>query len=144
MNEGMTLLGWYQVKLFIEHASGISMDALHILVGFAIFLLAAQVLMRSVADPLPWLATLLLEVGNEVHDLTIELWPDLGSQLGEGAKDIILTMTLPTMLMLIAHWRPMILVSDASQPRLTDDQVPDRAEVLVAMGGSAGLEDERQ
>lgn len=144
MNEGMTFLGWYQVKLFIEHASGISMDALHILVGFAIFLLAAQVLKRSVANPLPWLATLLLEIGNEAHDLTIELWPDLGSQLGEGAKDIMLTMTLPTLLMLIARWRPMILGSDIAQPRLTDNQVADRAEVLVAVGRSAGLEDQRQ
>ena len=112
----MTFLGWYQVKLFIEHASGISMDALHILVGFAIFLIAAQALKRSIVDPLPWLATLLLEVGNEAHDLTIELWPDLGSQLGEAAKDIVLTMALPTLLMLIARWRPMLVGAAPRDP----------------------------
>jgi hypothetical protein len=105
----MTFLGWYQVKLFIEHASGISMDALHILVGFAIFLIAALALRRSVASLLPWLATLILEIGNEAYDLHVELWPDPGSQLGEGAKDIILTMALPTLLLLVARWRPTLL-----------------------------------
>lgn len=112
----MTFLGWYQVKLFLEHAVGISMDALHILVGFAIFLLAAHVLKRSLASSLPWLATLLLEIGNEAHDLTIELWPDPGSQLGEGAKDIALTMALPTLILLVARWRPELLVSTNRQP----------------------------
>ena len=109
----MTFLGWYQVKLFVEHATGISMDALHILVGFAIFLLAAQLLKRSVDSLLPWLATLLLELGNEVHDLTIELWPDIGSQLGEGSKDIALTMALPTLVMLVARWRPALMSESA-------------------------------
>lgn len=140
----MTVLGWYQVKLFIEHASGISMDALHILVGFAIFLLAAQVLRRSVANPLPWLATLVLEIGNEAHDLTIELWPDIGSQLGEGAKDIALTMALPTLVMLVARWRPRLMGGDSAPRRLADDQVADRAEVAVTLGTSARLQDESQ
>jgi len=112
MNQPMTFLGWYQVKLFIEHASGISMDALHILVGFAIFLLAAWCLKRSVADGLPWLATLLLEIGNEAYDLHVELWPDWGSQLGEGAKDVMLTMALPTLLLMVARRRPKLLASD--------------------------------
>ena len=49
MSAAMTFLGWYQFKLFIEHASGISLDALHIIIGFAIFLFAAHVFKRSVA-----------------------------------------------------------------------------------------------
>jgi len=104
----MTFLGWYQVKLFIEHASGISLDALHILVGFAIFLLAAGLLRRSVASPYPWLVTLMLEIGNEAHDFMVELWPDPGSQMGEATKDIMLTMALPTLLMLAARRRPSL------------------------------------
>lgn len=110
----MSILGWYQIKLFLEHASGISMDALHILVGFAVFLIAALALRRSIADPLPWLATLAFEIGNEAYDLTVELWPDPGSQLGEGAKDIALTMALPTLLMLVARWRPNLLARPKS------------------------------
>ncbi len=121
----MTFDGWYQIKLFIEHASGISMDALHILAGFAIFLLAAQLLRRSVASPLPWLAALVLEIGNEVYDLAIERWPDAGSQLGEGAKDILLTMLLPTMVAMIARWHPDLVSNDQPQPNLSHDEMPD-------------------
>lgn len=108
----MNIISWYQFKSFLEHASGVSMDALHTLVGFVIFLLAALLLRRSIASPLPWLAVLLLEVGNEAYDLFVERWPDIGSQAGEAAKDIILTMALPTLVMLIARWRPVLLVRD--------------------------------
>ena len=137
----MTYLVWYQLKLFIEHASGVSMDTLHVLAGFAIFLVAALALKRSAASALPWLATLLLEIGNEAYDLTVELWPDLGSQLGEAAKDIILTMTLPTILLLVARWRPSLLVK---APHLANDQVTDGPEIIVAAGRSPRLDDERQ
>lgn len=105
----MTFLGWSQVKIFLEHASGISMDALHILGGFGIFLLAAFFLKRTVGEALPWLATLILEIGNEAYDLHVELWPDLASQLGEGAKDVLLTMALPTLLLIVARLRPTLL-----------------------------------
>lgn len=139
----MTFVGWYQFKLFLEHASAISMDALHILIGFALFLFAALILKRTVAGFLPWLATLILEIGNEAYDLTVELWPDPGSQLGEGAKDVVLTMALPTLLLLIARWRPALLGAGNPQPPLADDQVPGGAEIGVALGASAGLEDQR-
>ena len=108
----MTSLGWYQIKLFLEHASGISMDAWHILIGFILFLLAAFVLKRSVAHPLPWLAVLLLEIANEAYDLHVELWPDAGSQLGEGFKDIAMTMALPSLVMLIARLKPELLKAE--------------------------------
>ncbi len=105
----MTFHGWYEIKQFLEHSSGISMDALHILVGFLIFLLAAQLLRRSVASPLPWLTLLMLELANEAYDLHVEIWPNLANQLGEGTKDIILTMALPTLVMLLARRRPALL-----------------------------------
>jgi diacylglycerol kinase len=111
----MTFQGWYQFKLFVEHASGISMDALHILVGFAVFILAAQLLKRTVASALPWLAVLVLELANEAYDLHVELWPDPWSQFGEGAKDIMLTMALPTLLLVLARWRPGLLGSNAGR-----------------------------
>ena len=107
----MTLMGWYQFKLFVEHGSGISMDALHVVVGFILFLLAALILRRSVASGLPWLVVLVLEIGNEAYDIAIERWPDIGSQLGEGAKDIVLTMALPTLILLIARRRPSLLTA---------------------------------
>jgi len=107
----MAFPGWYQVKLFVEHAMGISMDALHVLIGAALFLIAAKLMRRSAASLGPWLATLILELGNEAYDLGVERWPDPGSQLGEGFKDILLTMALPTLLLLVARSRPSLLVA---------------------------------
>jgi hypothetical protein len=97
-------VGWYHFKLFVEHASGISMDALHILVGYLLLWVAAALMRRPISSFLPWSALLLLEVGNEAYDLYIEVWPSLASQLGEGAKDIMLTMSIPTMTMALARW----------------------------------------
>jgi hypothetical protein len=105
----MSFIAWYQFKLFITHASGISMDALHVLAGVLLFLLLAWALKRNLSHPLPWLAVLLLEIGNESYDLFVEIWPDPGSQLGEGFKDILLTMALPTLLLVTARFKPELL-----------------------------------
>ena len=43
---------------------------------------------------------------NEAADLWNEHWPDAGQQYGEGAKDIALTMFVPTLLMIAARLRP--------------------------------------
>jgi hypothetical protein len=107
----MGLNSWYQLKLFIAHASGISMDAWHILVGVAAFLLIARLLDSNVTRPLPWLVLLAAELINEAYDIHVERWPDLGSQLGEGAKDIMLTMALPTLISLVARWWPHLLTA---------------------------------
>ena len=106
----MTKIGWYQIKLFFEHASGVSMDGLHILVGFALFIIAALVLRRGIGSFLPWATLLTLELVNEIYDLHIELWPNLASQIGEAAKDILLTMTLPTLVLLLARLKPQWLL----------------------------------
>ena len=104
-------MDWYEVKFWVEHASGVSMDALHILVGFTLFLLSARLLRRTVSSPLPWFAVLTLELVNEAYDLRVEQWPSIGSQLGEGFKDIILTLALPTLMAAVARWRPGLLVA---------------------------------
>ena len=111
------MIGWYQVKLFVEHASGISMDALHMLVGFGLFLLAARLLKRPLGSFLPWFALLLIELANEAYDLGVEIWPTFASQLGEGAKDILLTMALPSLVLAIARWRPAWLVEVVNDGR---------------------------
>ena len=104
-------MSWYQFKMFVEHASGISMDALHMLVGFALFLLAVRLLKRPLGSFLPWFALLLIELANEAYDFSVELWPNFASQLGESAKDILLTMALPSLVLAIARWRPGWLFS---------------------------------
>jgi len=97
---------WYEAKMFIERASVVSSDALHVLVGALVWMIAAVVLRRSLSSWFPWLILLGLAVFNEFVDFWIERWPDLGMQLGESAKDILLTMALPTVLMFAVRFRP--------------------------------------
>jgi hypothetical protein len=96
---------WYEAKMFIEHASVVSSDALHVLVGVLVWMVAAVVLRRSLSSWFPWLILLGLAVLNEFVDFWVELWPYVGMQLGESAKDILLTMALPTVLMFAVRSR---------------------------------------
>ena len=106
------MIGWYQIKSLVEHASGVSMDALHILVGFLLYLALAIVVRRGFRSLVPWSALLLIEIANEAYDLHVEIWPNLASQLGEGLKDIMLTMAVPTLLLVLARCKPKLLISD--------------------------------
>jgi TRAP-type uncharacterized transport system fused permease subunit len=108
---GMTF--WYETKMFIEHASSVTSDAMHVIVGVVIQLLVAMVARRTVAGWLPWLVVLCLALLNEGVDLWIEQWPDLAVQYGESAKDIVLSMALPTLLMVVSRLRPKLLAGGA-------------------------------
>lgn len=102
------MASWYRMKMFVEHASVITSDSMHVLAGVLIFLLSAVILRRSILSWLPWLIVLALAVANEIVDLWVEQWPDLAMQYGESAKDLLLTMTLPTVLLLAARFRPQL------------------------------------
>jgi hypothetical protein len=103
--------GRYQFKLLISHASGFSMDALHVVAGVLLQLGVAWLTRSTVGRWRPWLVVLALELINEGHDLWVEQWPVPGQQYGEGLKDIILTMALPTLLLIVARRRPGLLQS---------------------------------
>ena len=105
---------WYQLKLFAEHSTGVSMDALHVIAGVAVQLLVAAVFRTSVARPLPLLAVLALAILNEANDLRIEIWPDPGMQFGEAVKDIVLTLLVPMLIFVIARRRPKLLAQTPS------------------------------
>lgn len=107
-------LDWYQVKLFAQHASGMSMDALHVIAGTLLLFAAAWLLRISVARPLPLVTVLLFAVANEASDFRAEIWPQLAMQAGEAAKDIILTMTVPALLFLVARYRPALMAYKSS------------------------------
>jgi len=102
------MMSWYETKMFIEHATVVSSDALHVLVGVLVWTLAALVLRRSLSASIPWLIVLALTLLNEGVDLWVERWPHLAMQLGESAKDVLLTMTLPTVLLLAIRLRPSL------------------------------------
>ena len=99
---------WYQVKLLLEHATGISMDALHVLVGVLLQLLFAALFRLPLRSWRPWLFVLALLLLNEAGDLWVERWPEPAMQYGEGLKDALLTMLLPTLLTLLARNQPAL------------------------------------
>ncbi len=104
---------WYEAKLFIEHSTRIEHGTLHVVVGVLAWLALAMLFRRPVSSSEPWLALLVLTIWNELVDLSVERWPHPGMQYGEGTADLILTMLLPTVILLAVRWRPEIF----RQPR---------------------------
>jgi hypothetical protein len=100
------MASWHQGKLFVEHSLAVSHDSLHVIVGVLLWLALGLVAGRPLTSWRPWLLLLAVILWNETVDLWVERWPDLGQQLGEGAKDVALTMLLPTLLMVAARVRP--------------------------------------
>lgn len=108
---------WHQGKLFIEHSLAISHNSLHIFVGVLLWIAIGLLLRRPLTSWLPWLWVFGLILWNETVDLWIERWPDPGQQYGEGAKDLLLTMFVPTVIMLAARFRPDLFRGTARQRR---------------------------
>lgn len=97
---------WHEGKLFVEHSVSISHEALHIFVGVLLWLAFGLLLRRPLSSWWPWLWVLGLILWNETVDLWNEQWPDPGQQYGEGAKDVLITMLVPTLLMTAVRLRP--------------------------------------
>lgn len=107
-------IDWYQLKVFAQHATGISMDALHVIIGVVLQLLVALLFKSSVARGMPLLVVLAFALINEANDFWIEIWPEPAMQFGEAAKDIVLTMFVPTLIFLIARRRPKLLIQGSN------------------------------
>lgn len=120
------MLWWHRVKMFIEHAAIVTSDALHVLVGVGLLVVAALVLRRRLTQWLPWLVVLAAALFNETVDLWVEQWPSLAMQYGESAKDILLTMLLPTLLMAATRQRPELFIRKgfSRPPPGPDEQAP--------------------
>jgi hypothetical protein len=100
------MASWHQGKLFVEHLAQITHDTLHLILGLLIWIAAGLVTRRPLTSWQPWLWVLAFILWNETADLWTEHWPDPGMQYGEGAKDVALTMLVPTLLMFAAKVRP--------------------------------------
>ena len=105
---------WNDAKTFVEHIIGLSHDALHVLVGVCLQLLFAELFRMSARSIAPWLMVFALELANEWSDLYIEVWPQHAMQWGESAKDVLLTMALPTLLLIVARYRLRLLSGDTA------------------------------
>lgn len=94
------------------------MDAWHIIAGVLLQLAGVCLWRRGLRDVRPWAGTATLTFANECYDLWIERWPSLGMQLGEGIKDVLLTLFLPSLLLWLARTSPRFLVPAAlERPR---------------------------
>ena len=93
---------WQVAKVWVGETTGLPDSTLHVLAGMFILLAAAAILRRLLWDWRPWLAVLLLEFANEVHDM---LNPATGEdRLGASLHDFWLTMACPTLLLLFGGW----------------------------------------
>jgi hypothetical protein len=97
---------WSDSKHFFERSVSVSPDSLHVAGGVLILLGAAIVLGKPMSSWRPWLALLALICFNEFIDLHVDQWKDRPAQYGESFKDLILTMALPTFLLLFARLFP--------------------------------------
>ena len=97
---------WHHGKVFVEHTVAVDHDALHVVVGVLAWLVFGALLRRPLSSWRPWICVLVLILWNETVDLWIERWPDAGMQYGEGAKDLLMTMLVPTVLMVLLRVAP--------------------------------------
>jgi hypothetical protein len=111
------MTSWHQGKLFIEHSLTINHDALHVLVGVLLWLVLGLLLQRPLTSWRPWLWLFAAILWNESVDLWVEKWPDPGQQYGEGAKDLLLTMFLPTIIKAAARMRPDLFRARSARRR---------------------------
>ena len=105
------MMSWYETKMFIEHASVVSSDALHVVVGVLVWMLVAVLWRKPLTARGPLAILIGLIIFNEMVDLWAEQWPDKAMQLGESAKDVVLTLLLPVVLMLAVRLRPELFRS---------------------------------
>jgi hypothetical protein len=102
-------MSWYEVKQWLEAASGLNMDALHVHAGILCQLAAALVLRRPLRSVWPWLAVAVAVIANEIYDLQLDLWPNWDDQLREGFKDLWNTLLIPTLVLLISRFAPWLM-----------------------------------
>jgi hypothetical protein len=105
------MLWWATTKRFVEHSIAFSSDSLHVL-GSVIVLLGAAILLRKPLSSIgPWLVVLALTCLNEFIDLRFPQWPDPAMNWGESTKDLILSMALPTLILVAARLFPRLWAS---------------------------------
>ena len=99
---------WTHLKEFVEFATGFSRDSLHVILGVCLQLGVAAAFKIPVTRWFPWCVVLAFTTSNELHDVLVEYWNLPARQFGESAKDIILTMFVPTLILLAARYVPRI------------------------------------
>jgi hypothetical protein len=116
-NVRVVLRSWAEAKESVGNTLALDNDSLHLFVGGVLLLAAANLLQRPVSSWRPWLVVLVPTCFNELADLWVEQWTDMqAQQYGESLKDLLLTMLLPTLLLLTTRGLPWIYDPSAVRP----------------------------
>ena len=89
-----------QVKTAVEAATGLSREALQIYAAIFVQLLAALLMRRSLAHPVPWVCALLAIAADE--------WLETGAG-NRPVADTAAAMIIPTLLLLLTRFAPFIV-----------------------------------
>ena len=111
---------WNDIKLSIERLVSFSTDSLHVILGVLILLVAAFQCRRPVSHWLPWMIVVVFACFNEIVDITADPWPEREMQYRESMKDVLLTLFLPTVLLVMARLVPRLFSRPAEAPSNTD------------------------
>lgn len=106
---------WHEAKVFVEHLTSVSHDALHLITGTCIWLFLAFALRRPITSWVPLLGTAVVVAMNELVDLWVDIWPERAMQAGEASKDVLTTILVPVMLFVALRLSPRLIASKGSK-----------------------------
>lgn len=109
-------MNWAHVKEFVEFATGFSPDSLHVILGVCLQFSLAAAFKVPVSRWSPWWVVLAIVTANELSDVIGDYWKLPARQFGESAKDILLTMLVPTLILLTAKYVPSLFQRSAALP----------------------------
>lgn len=89
----------------VEGATGLSPDAVQIYAAVLAQLLAAAVLRRSLAQPVPWLCALAVALA----------WQWAGGSKLPWPQGLAATMAIPTLLLVLVRFAPALLLRDGKE-----------------------------
>lgn len=89
----------------IVRLSGLPDPVLHILLGLGIYLAAAALLRLPLRSWIPWLIVLAAQLINEAADILRDLLRGYNLPLRGGLLDTVVTMFLPSLIVLVARFR---------------------------------------
>jgi hypothetical protein len=124
-------MDWMGMKGVAAQLS-VEKDALHVYAAFVVQIAAAALFRKSLGHWLPWLAVLAVELANEALDMQfgeeahVQHWQLIGAR-----HDIVNTMILPTLLLLLCRFAPVLFRPAAPSPAADAAGTPPKDEIVL-------------
>jgi hypothetical protein len=104
----VTVSSFQAAKIELIRLTGLPRDALHIYVGMAVFIAVALIFRRSLRDPRPIAAVLLVAIAGEVWDLVDRSRSGYPPAVAGGWHDLWNTLFWPSVLFLLARYTSLL------------------------------------